>query len=115
MYGFVSFLIWGGIYGLIPRLTGSEPPQLSVGIHFWLALLGVLLYSFALMIGGTLQGLSWMGDNAFIDSASLMAPYWVWRAAGGTLMFISHLVFAWNVWKMRPAKQTETQTEAVAA
>ncbi|HEX6982611.1 MAG TPA: cbb3-type cytochrome c oxidase subunit I [Balneolaceae bacterium] len=115
MYGFVSFLIWGGIYGLIPRLTGSEPPQLSVGIHFWLALIGVLLYSFALMIGGTLQGLSWMGDNAFIDSVTLMAPYWVWRAAGGTLMFISHLVFAWNVWKMRPAKQPETKTQAVAA
>src|SRR5699024_11582382 len=46
MYGFISFIIWGGIYGLLPRLTGNEPPQLSVGIHFWLALIGLLLYSF---------------------------------------------------------------------
>ena len=25
-----------------------------------------------------------------------------WRAVGGTLMFLSHLVFASNVWTMRP-------------
>jgi cytochrome c oxidase cbb3-type subunit 1 len=31
-----------------------------------------------------------------------MAPYWLWRAIGGTLMFVSHLVFAYNVWLMRP-------------
>lgn len=103
MYGFVAFLIWGGIYGLIPRLTGSEPPQLAVGAHFWLALIGVLVYSIPLMIGGTLQGLSWIAGESFLQSVTLMAPYWVWRAIGGTMMFLSHLVFAYNVWKMRPS------------
>jgi cytochrome c oxidase cbb3-type subunit 1 len=29
-----------------------------------------------------------------------MAPYWLWRTVGGVLMFLSHLVFAWNVWVM---------------
>jgi cytochrome c oxidase cbb3-type subunit 1 len=29
-----------------------------------------------------------------------MAPYWLWRSVGGVLMFLSHLVFAWNVWDM---------------
>jgi cytochrome c oxidase cbb3-type subunit 1 len=28
--------------------------------------------------------------------------YWLWRAVGGTLMFLSHLVFAYNVWLMKP-------------
>jgi len=102
MYGFVAFLVWGGIYGLIPRMTGKEPPQFAVGAHFWLALIGVLVYSIPLMIGGTLQGLSWMAGEAFIESVTLMTPYWVWRAVGGTMMFLSHLIFAYNVWKMRP-------------
>lgn len=114
MYGFVAFLIWGGIYGLVPRLTGNEPPQISVGAHFWLALIGLLLYSFSLMIGGTLQGMSWIEGNAFMESVTLMAPYWVWRAVGGTMMFISHLIFAYNVWKMRP-NQTAPSTETVTA
>lgn len=109
MYGFVAFLIWGGIYGLMPRLTGNEPPQLSVGAHFWLALVGLLLYGFSLMIGGTLQGMSWIEGNAFMESVTLMAPYWVWRAVGGTMMFLSHLIFAWNVWKMRPTEPLESK------
>lgn len=102
MYGFVSFLIWGGIYGLLPRLTSKEPSHLLVGIHFWFALIGLLVYGFALMIGGTMQGKSWMLQLPFIDSVKLMAPYWLWRVIGGTFMFISHLVFAYNIYKMRP-------------
>jgi cytochrome c oxidase cbb3-type subunit 1 len=111
MYGFVSFLIWGGIYGLIPRMTGKEPPQLAIGAHFWLAFLGVLIYSIPLMIGGTLQGLSWIAGDPFIDSVALMAPHYVWRAVGGTMMFISHLIFAWNVWYMRPGISIVTETQ----
>jgi len=112
MYGFVAFLVWGGIYGLMPRLTGSEPPQLSVGAHFWLAFIGLLVYSIPLMIGGTLQGLSWQSGDTFIKSVELMKPYWVWRGVGGTMMFLSHLVFCYNVWKMRPGIRNKT-TKAV--
>jgi len=102
MYGFVAFLVWGGIYALLPRLTGNEPPQLAVGNHFWLALVGLGIYSVPLMIGGTMQGQSWKAGAPFIHSVTLMAPFWVWRAVGGTMMFLSHLVFAYNIWKMRP-------------
>lgn len=104
MYAFVVFLIWGGIYGLLPHLTGREPSQLLVGVHFWFALVGVALYTIALMIGGTLQGFSWMSDAPFMKSVTLMAPFYLWRAVGGTLMFLSHLIFAYNVWCMRPGK-----------
>ena len=102
MYGFVVFLIWGGIYGLVPGLTGREPPHATVGMHFWLALVGLAVYGFTMMIGGTLRGMSWTAGAPFADSVTLMAPYWTARAVGGTLMFLSHLVFAYNVWTMRP-------------
>jgi cytochrome c oxidase cbb3-type subunit 1 len=107
MYGFVVFLIWGGIYALMPRLTGNEPSHILVGIHFWFALIGLLIYGFALMIGGTLQGQSWIDGLPFINSVELMAPYWLWRAVGGTLMFIAHLVFAFNIFKMQPASNKD--------
>jgi cytochrome c oxidase cbb3-type subunit 1 len=54
------------------------------------------------MIGGSMQGRNWIAGNPFIHSVTDMLPYWLWRAVGGTLMFVSHLVFAWNVWTMRP-------------
>lgn len=108
MYGFIAFLIWGGIYGLMPRMTGREPRHLLVGVHFWLAFVGVFIYGLSLSIGGTLQGVSWMAGEAFLESVRLMMPYWVWRAVGGSLMFFSHLVFAYNLWRMLPQKQTES-------
>lgn len=105
MYGFVAFLIWGGIYGLLPRITGREPSSLLVGIHFWFALVGMSLYTIALMIGGTLQGFSWMSDAPFMESVTMIAPFYLWRAVGGGLMLLSHLVFAYNVWRMRPRRE----------
>lgn len=105
MYGFIAFLLWGAIYGLLPRMTGREPSRAAVGVHFWFALVGLLLYTTPLMIGGTLQGLSWMKGNAFIDSVILMAPHWLWRAIGGSLMFASHIIFGFNLWKIRPGQR----------
>jgi cytochrome c oxidase cbb3-type subunit 1 len=107
MYGFVNFLIWGGVYALLPRLTSREPSHLAVGVHFWMALVGMTAYVGALSIGGSLKGLSWMSGAPFIDSVRAMESFWVGRAVGGTLMFLSHLVFAGNLWHMRPARPAE--------
>lgn len=100
MYGIITFTLFAGIYAIVPRLTGKEPPQLWVGAHFWMALVGLQFYTIPLMIGGTLKGLSWADGEPFINSVILMAPYWLWRAIGGTLMWLAHLVFAYNFYKM---------------
>ena len=103
MYGFVAFLIWGGVYGLLPRLTGREPSILAVGVHFWFALIGMTIMVVALSIGGTVQGLAWLHLQPFIDSVVALGPYWLWRSVGGSLMFLGHVVFAYNLYRMRPA------------
>lgn len=105
MYGIIAFLLWGCIYVLVPRITGREPSQLLTGIHFWLAFVGLMFYTIPLMIGGTLRGLAWMDGGPFIESVKLMAPFWLWRAIGGSLMWISHIVFAINFYRMAVAKK----------
>ncbi len=35
-----------------------------------------------------------------MESVVMMAPYWLWRAIGGTMMWLSHLFFAYNFYKM---------------
>lgn len=100
MYGIICFFLWAGIYAVMPRLTGQEPPQVTVGAHFWLALLGMLFYTVPLMYGSTLRGLMWIEGKPFIDSVVFMAPYWLWRAIGGSLMWLSHLFFAYNLYRM---------------
>lgn len=112
MYGFVAFVIWGGVYALVPRLSGREPSHGAIGLHFWLSVVGLTVYVGALSIGGTLRGLSWMSGAPFIDSVRLMAPFWLGRAVGGTLMLASHFVFAWNLWQMRPMAVREVHVAA---
>ncbi len=114
MYGIITFFLWGFIYALVPRITRREPPQVTVGIHFWLAFIGLMFYSVPLMIGGTLKGLSWMNGDPFMESVKMMAPYWLWRAIGGSLMWLSHLVFAYNVYKMiRPVSEVRLNEEII--
>ncbi|MEC3878606.1 cbb3-type cytochrome c oxidase subunit I [Parapedobacter sp. 10938] len=100
MYGIICFFLWAGIYALVPRLTGKEAPQSTVGAHFWMALIGLMFYTVPLMYGSTLKGLMWMEGSPFIESVTLMMPYWLWRAIGGSLMWLSHLFFAYNMYKM---------------
>ncbi|ULQ58312.1 cbb3-type cytochrome c oxidase subunit I [Flavihumibacter rivuli] len=100
MYGIITFMLWAFIYTLVPRLTGHEPSHIAVGIHFWLALIGLLFYTIPLMIGATFKGLSWMDGKPFMESVVLMKPYWLWRAIGGSLMWLSHLVFIYNFYRM---------------
>ena len=102
MYGFIAFTAWGAVYGLVPRLTGREPNPLTVGVHFWLALVGVLTYVISISVAGVLQGFAWVSGQSFIASVIAAEPMWLWRTIGGLLMVGSHVVFAVNVWAMRP-------------
>jgi cytochrome c oxidase cbb3-type subunit 1 len=114
-YGIITFAIWGGVYAILPRLTRKEPPQHLVGAHFWIAFIGLLFYALPLSIGATLKGLMWMDGKPFIDSVVMMFDYWLWRAIGGSLMFISHLVFAYNIFKMvyKGVEETDVKEEAI--
>ena len=99
-YGIITFALWGCTYAIVPRLTGKEPSFSFVGVHFWLAFIGLILYGIPLSIGSTIKGIMWMEGRPFIDSVIVMFDYWVWRAIGGSLMFISHLIFAYNFYMM---------------
>lgn len=113
MYGIIAFMLWACIYTLVPRLTGKEAPQSLVGAHFWMALIGLLFYTVPLMIGGTLKGIAWQEGKPFIDTVVLMAPYWLWRAIGGSLMWASHLIFAYNLYTMIAGREEIDLKKAV--
>jgi len=114
MYGIITFSLWAAIYTVVPRLTGKEPPQITVGTHFWLALIGLLFYTIPLMYGATYRGIMWQSGKPFIESVVFMAPYWLWRAVGGSLMWISHVVFAYNLYRMvKPVPEPDVQEAAL--
>lgn len=107
MYGFITFIAWGAIYALLPRATGKRPNLIASGLHFWFATIGVTFYVISLSVAGTLQGLTWAAGNPFIASVDAAAPYWVGRAVAGCLMFLAHIIFAYNVYLMTIAPSRE--------
>jgi cytochrome c oxidase cbb3-type subunit I len=113
MYGFITFVTWGAVYALLPRATGKEPPKITVGIHFWFATIGVTVYVIVLSVAGTIQGLTWAAGDPFMNSVEAAAPLWLGRAVSGSMMFIAHVVFAYNVWRMTIAAPAASKRRSV--
>lgn len=94
-YGFVSMVLFGAIYFMMPRVLEWEWPfPRLITLHFWLSGVGILIYFVALTIGGWLQGLAMLDPaRSFMESVALTRPYLQWRSVGGSLMLLGHLVF----------------------
>lgn len=107
LYGFTSMVYFGGIYFAMPRLLGRDwPKPKMINTHFWLASIGILIYAIGLGIGGFLQGIELRNpDGSFEASLRLTIPYLISRSVGGTLMLLSHLVCAYNVWGILVSKE----------
>jgi cytochrome c oxidase cbb3-type subunit 1 len=95
LYGFTAMAFFGGIYFVVPRVLEREwPYPWLIATHFWLVLVGILVYVIALSIGGWLQGKAMLDPaRPFIDSVAVTLPWLKLRTAGGMLMTLGHLVF----------------------
>lgn len=102
LYGFLSFILFGAVYFIMPRLTGWEwPSRKLISLHFWMASIGIAIYVVALTIGGWRQGLALIdADIPFMDSMRLTIPYLEARSIGGALMVASHFLFAGHFFAM---------------
>lgn len=91
LLGFVSMMIFGVAYHVIPRFAGNPLRSRRMAfIHLWLANLGL-----AGMVGGwILRG--WVGFGTPL------------LAAGGALTAIGAFLFIYNIWvTLGPAKRTD--------
>jgi cytochrome c oxidase cbb3-type subunit I len=98
-YAFVTLVMFGAAYHMLPRMTGRAFPWPAlINTHFWLIVVGFAIYFFGLSIGGVLQGLAMLdATRPFSDSVTVTIPYLEARSVGGGLMTLGHIVFAINV------------------
>lgn len=99
VYGFVTFVLFGGIYYVVPRLLGRVwPMPRLIQAHWWLVVVGFTVYFTALTIGGWLQGQAMLDPaREWMESMELTVPYLNARSIGGTLMVLGHFAFATNL------------------
>ncbi len=95
MYAFVSMVLFGAVYFMLPRVLDWEwPYPRLITLHFWLVAVGVAIYFVGLSIGGWLQGKAMLdATRPFMESVAVTLPYLQSRSVGGALMTLGHFVF----------------------
>jgi cytochrome c oxidase cbb3-type subunit I len=98
LYAFVTLVLFGAIYFIMPRVMAWEwPYPRLIALHFWLVVIGFGIYFVSLTTGGVLQGLAMLDANKpFMESVTVTLPYLKGRSVGGALMVLGHLVFAFH-------------------
>tara|TARA_R110002110_G_scaffold322150_7_gene534552 strand:+ start:9985 stop:11625 length:1641 start_codon:yes stop_codon:yes gene_type:complete len=104
--GWVSMIVFGSFYSLVPWMWKCQKMYSNKLIewHFWLALVGTLIYVFAMWNSGIIQGLMWRTYNdggtlaySFVDSLVAMHPYYIARAIGGVFFLIGPILGLYNI------------------
>jgi cbb3-type cytochrome c oxidase subunit I len=121
--GWVGMISFGIIYWLIPRLW-SRPlayPGWPI-VHFWLATIGIVLYTVSMWAAGLTEGLMWRAVDAggqlkypiFVDIVHQLNPFYWMRLVGGTMYLVGAIMLGWNFLRTIRSKATVTTGAAPA-
>jgi cytochrome c oxidase cbb3-type subunit I/II len=104
--GWVGMMTFGTVYWLLPRLYRRPlaHPALAT-THFWLATLGIVLYTVALWAAGLTEGLMSRAVDAggqlqypvFLDIVVALEPFYWMRFVGGSLYLAGAALLGWNL------------------
>lgn len=118
--GWVAMITIGSLYAMAPRILGAKA-MYSKGLaeaHFWLHLIGTLIYIIAMWIAGLTAGMMWRElavDGtlmySFLDSLIAIKHLYVFRAFGGLLIVTGMVLMAYNMW--RTYQQGRDNIEAI--
>lgn len=120
--GWNGFLTAGMLYWLVPRLWNRPLHSTSAAqMHFWLGMVGILLYVAAMWVSGITQGLmlsatkeagTALANPNFLDAVHSTMWLMHLRATGGALYLAGFVLMGWNIWRtVRGAQPVEVTVE----
>jgi len=109
--GWVSFMIMASIFHMAPRMFKREIySKKLMEAQFWLQTTAVVLYFTSMWIAGITQGMMWRAVDeygnlmySFIDTVTVLHPYYAIRALAGVLYLTGFIMFAYNIFKTMTA------------
>lgn len=121
--GWNGFMAAGMFYWLAPRLWKTKLFSTELAnMHFWIGMVGILLYVASMWTSGIMQGLmlnATEGQAAvlkypeFLETLNAIQPMLITRIVGGTLYLLGWLLMIYNLWKTIAGKATQTDTVEV--
>ncbi len=117
--GWVAFMIMAALFHMAPRVFKREIYSKSLmNTQFWVQTLGVVLYFTSMWIAGITQGMMWRAHDefgnlaySFIDTVTVLHPYYTIRAVGGTLYLLGMFLFAYNMYKTMTSSRRVEESE----
>jgi cbb3-type cytochrome c oxidase subunit I len=96
--GFSGIIALGGIYFILPRVTGRPIySQRLADIQYWLVLLGMAGFFTVLTAAGLVQGHSWINGEVVYRTLPQLHPYLVVRASIGLLLVSASFIGLYNI------------------
>jgi cytochrome c oxidase cbb3-type subunit I/II len=106
--GWNGFMAAGMFYWLAPRLWNRPLHSVAAAnMHFWLGIVGILLYVAAMWVSGVTQGLMLSATREsgtvlaypnFLDAVTSTMFLMHIRALGGFMFLAGFCILAWNIW-----------------
>jgi cytochrome c oxidase cbb3-type subunit I/II len=122
--GWNGFLAAGMFYWLAPRLWNTKLYSTAMAnAHFWLGMVGILLYIASMWVSGITQGLMLNATTEggtvlqypnFLDTLQAIRPVMLFRAIGGGLYLFGFSMMAFNIWKTARSGQAVNGTIEIA-
>ncbi|HSJ16276.1 MAG TPA: cytochrome-c oxidase, cbb3-type subunit I [Longimicrobiales bacterium] len=102
--GWVGMISFGMLYWLAPRLWGPLARPKWATTHFWMATVGIVLYTVSMWAAGLMEGLMWRAlDGAgqlkypnFVEIVNQLDPFYWLRFVGGLLYLAGVVLMAVN-------------------
>jgi len=103
--GWVGFMIFSAILHMAPRMFKREIWSKSLmETQFWIQTTGIVLYFSSMWIAGITQGMMWRATDqygnlaySFIDTVTVLHPYYTIRGVGGLLFLVGAIIWAFNI------------------
>jgi len=121
--GWVTMVICASIYYIIPHIYKTEIYSVKLAnIHFWIVLIGQLMFSITMWITGIQQGAMWKMTNpdgslkyTFIETVTANYPYWQMRTIAGVIFVVGMLFFLYNIFMTIQKGKKELAAKLAAA
>ena len=96
--GFAGMIALGGLYYILPRITGKPLySRFLADFQYWLILIGVIGFTVVLTIVGLIQGNAWLNGEIVYRVLPEIHVYYIARASLGLMIFSSAILGLYNI------------------
>jgi cytochrome c oxidase cbb3-type subunit 1/cytochrome c oxidase cbb3-type subunit I/II len=96
--GFAGVTALGGMYFILPRITGKQLySRFLADVQYWLVLIGITGFAVVLTTVGLIQGNAWYNGETLYRTLPEIQPYYILRASLGSFIMVGAYIGLYNV------------------